>query len=68
MLTPLKHERLRLGIKQFDLAIETKILPWKLSRFEKGKLEPTPEELKKLLKAIPTLKEFPGKITAGIER
>ena len=68
MLTPLKHERLRLGIKQFDLAIETRILPWKLSKFETGKMEPTPKELKKLFKVIPTLKEFPGKITAGIDR
>ncbi len=58
MLTPLKHERYRLGIKQFDLAVRTRIHPWRLSMMENGKIEPTAKELKKLLRVIPTLKDL----------
>lgn len=48
MLNPLRLARMRRGLRQIDLAIRVGISPARISYYETGILEPTPEVIKKI--------------------
>ena len=48
----LKIIRLRVGIRQYDLAARLGILPNRLSEIESGRREPSPELLTQLLQIL----------------
>jgi transcriptional regulator with XRE-family HTH domain len=57
MVNKFRLARMRLGKKQIELAKQIGIHPTILSQFECGWRIPTPRQLKKLIKALPELKE-----------
>ena len=57
MISSLKFYRLIRQMKQFDLAVQTLIPPYKISNLENGKVEPTEDELKRLAAALQTTTE-----------
>jgi len=60
-LTNLKHKRMFLGWKQWDLAQKSGIPNYKISNLENGRAEPKPEELSILAAALGvTVEEITG--------
>ncbi|MDA2937166.1 helix-turn-helix domain-containing protein [Acidobacteria bacterium AH-259-A15] len=53
----IKFLRLLRRQSQFDLSLETRIPTYRLSNIENGKVEPKPNELKKLAAALETTVE-----------
>jgi hypothetical protein len=51
MVSPLKIERVRRGLSQFQLWMKTDVPPWRISLIERG-LPPKPEEARKLAEAL----------------
>ena len=51
MVSPMRLERLKLGITQIDLWTRTGIPQWRISLIERG-VPPNPDERRKLAKAL----------------
>ena len=67
MMTALKLLRQIRGKSQWQLGIEAMVPNYKLSQFECGKLEPTPDELRRLASALGVLPEqLKRQITAEV--
>ena len=65
----LKIARIKKGLSQWDLAGETKIPNYRISLIETGRVQPKPEELSILAKALGTTPaaikgDFPGQEAA----
>jgi transcriptional regulator with XRE-family HTH domain len=60
-MSKLKEMRFHKGLTQWDLVLETGISQSKLSLFERGYLEPKPDEKARLARAlgVPTREIFP---------
>ena len=51
MVSPMKLERIKQGLRQMDLWMQTGIPQWRISLIERG-LPPKPDEQRKLSKAL----------------
>ena len=51
MVSPMKLERIKQGLRQMDLWMQTGIPQWRISLIERG-LPPKPDERRKLAKAL----------------
>jgi transcriptional regulator with XRE-family HTH domain len=51
MVLPMRLERIKLGMSQIDLWMETGIPQWRISLIERG-VPPKPDERRKLAKAL----------------
>ena len=51
-MVKLKHERLKRGWSQVDLAYRAKIQPTEISRFETGRARPYPKQAERLARAL----------------
>jgi len=53
----IKFIRILRGKSQFQVSLETEIPSYRLSRLENGKIDPRPQELRKLAEALETTPE-----------